>query len=116
MRGQEHLIALRRSGKTPAAVWVFDGQPARASRLDRRLCEPDVISVCAEDNPRSLDMRFVVGLTVHVMAFDGRRFDGLLHACTEAGAKRVLGSLHDSTTYAVRRMTDTFGEFVKEPN
>lgn len=114
MHGHEHLIAMRRRGLRPAIVWLVDGQPPRPSRLDREYPQPDAIQVCAADSPALLDLRCVVGLQVHVMAQDSTRFDALCTACTEAGAARVLGSLHDPITSDVLRMVDTAGHFVLE--
>ena len=85
MTGQDAILAMRRSGKSPGYVWVDDGAP----------CLDDGAHVClnAQDVPEQQDWRFLVGLQVMVSGEDPDRVKRITVACAEY-AKRVIASTH----------------------
>lgn len=101
MRGHERLVALRRHGIRPPSVWLTDAPPpqplADGTRLDWWAFTkplPPEVSIDPADSPLRADLRFVVGLTVHVMLDDSDRMAAWVQACRDAGAARVFGSSH----------------------
>lgn len=111
MRGHEPLLALRRRGFRPDAVWLWDyPQPKPLSdgtRMDwwafRDIGSAEV-TIEPTDHPARADLRFVVGLQVHVMLPDPDRMRAFVKACKDAGAARVFGS---SQTVDLARFTAT---------
>jgi len=85
MRGHEPLIAMRKAGRRPACVFLNDF-----------LCQTDwpqygdsaTVSIHG-DAPETLDLRFLVGMTVSVLATDENRARTILEACKAAGAEIV---------------------------
>lgn len=95
MRGHEPLIAMRKAGKLPASVWfeVDSGEAWRNwpqylgvnwARFPGKIGSADVLIEPDDSIPR-LDLRFVVGMTVHVQGVDANRVGQLHYACREAG-------------------------------
>jgi hypothetical protein len=80
MRGQEHIVTLRRKGAAPAVVFLSDCQPLFAGD----------VQYTADDKPRRADLRFLIGLTVSVTGSDAETVKAWASACREAGAKRVI--------------------------
>jgi len=104
MRGHERLVALRRRGIRPPSVWLVDSPPpqplADGTRLDWWAFtkpQPVEVSIDAADSPQRADLRFVVGLTVHVTIAEPQRMRAWVKACSDAGAARVFGSSHRVT-------------------
>lgn len=90
MRGHNDLIAMRTAGKTPASVSLhdmpFDTDWAKWGDLPR---------VCVDKDPIvDLDLRFVVGLVVHIDSHNERRADQLFRKCIDAGAAIVASSAY----------------------
>lgn len=82
MTGHEQLIAMRRAGKRPACVWVWDDADpvsARAAREWQDNPNPFAGKLYAEihlsetDVPEALDFRALVGMRVHL--FNNRGAD-----------------------------------------
>lgn len=101
MRGHEHLLAMRRRGFRPDAVWLWDHpQPKPLSdgtRMDWwafRDIRSAEVTLEPTDHPARADLRFVVGLQVHVMLADPDRMRAFVQACRDAGASQVFGSSH----------------------
>jgi non-ribosomal peptide synthetase component F len=103
MNGHEPLQAMRRIHRIPRCVWITDGDDIRSRDWDE---EPNVIdqqrhaviSLAAADIPEAIDFRCVVGLEVHLSAERGETRARRLHtALIEAGAKRVITSIHAET-------------------
>ena len=94
MRGHDKLIAMRMAGKTPDCVslWDFDMDTdwARWGDLPR---------VCVKGTPTiDMDLRFVIGLTVHIEAHSEDRAEEMLAKCVEAGAVIVAASSYPPTS------------------
>ena len=109
MTGQEQILALRRSGRSPRTVWVHD------SLVNLR----DGATVCLspQDMPEQQDWRFLVGLNVLVYCEDESRMQRISAACAHF-AKRVIAHLHGAepvadcygyTDYPLLKMTDSLG-------
>lgn len=90
MRGHNDLIAMRCAGLAPVSVWLHD-QP-----IDTEWAKwGDVPRVCVANDPVvDLDLRFVVGLVVHIESHDVRRAEQLFSKCIEAGASIVASSAY----------------------
>lgn len=98
MRGQEHLIAMRRGHRVPAegvgievtpdrGMWPRSQEEADGSRVR--------LTVDPGESVDRLDLRCVVGLEVVVFAYScepcERAVRALCAACVAAGAKVVIG-------------------------
>lgn len=109
MNGHQPLIALRRSGYKPDAVFVIDGdcqgvndwhQP-RYARTGPLFAE---VRIAAGDTPEALDLRWAVGLEVHVSAWRSLERGKRLHAALIAAKPKhlvtavTLGPLYVPTT------------------
>lgn len=104
MKGHEPLIAMRRQGFVPSAVWL-DLDPSNCWRTwpqflggiewKRFPASTGAAHVQVEpgDSIPRLDLRFVVGLTCWVQGSDAHRVHLLHQACDDAGAKRVLSTV-----------------------
>lgn len=107
MRGHQQLIKLRISGFTPNGVWVNYGEDKNNNCLhwtkwDDTLPYPE-IEILPIENINQLDLRFSVGLTVHLTTKENYEKANKLHkAFLAAKAKRVItvcdGYLIDSET------------------
>lgn len=109
MRGQQSVIAMRRKGYAPAAVWLYD---LGSERQRQPFPWPDFgasadVDIEPTDSPSRLDLRFCVGLRVWVQSRDLARLEAITRTAVEAGAKRVLGALLDGERCIA--MTDTEG-------
>lgn len=99
MIGHMPLIRIRKAHKRPKAVWVWVGitsnnWAATWHQFSDLLSHPE-IQIEPEDNIKNLDLRFLVGLQVHIHGNDKTdRIFGAHIACLEAGAKDVF-TLHD---------------------
>jgi hypothetical protein len=93
MRGHEALIALRREKKRPQGVWIVHGRSFDCLAWDKSVDTipyPE-IEILPTESPESLDLRFVVGLTVHVSGSPNYHKAKRLHdALVSAGAARVI--------------------------
>ena len=88
MRGQDQLIDMRKAGKRPAIVFINDF-PCRTDWADWG----DHATVCIDgDQLSSLDLRFVVGMTVSVSSFEEARAKRIADICKQAGARTVAGA------------------------
>lgn len=121
MRGHDVILAMRRRGVRPASVWLVDAPPhkplADGTRLDwwafgkaLRNLPPAEVSIDPTDYPARADLRFLVGMTVHVMLDDPDRMRAFVQACRDAGAAKVFGASH---TYDPKRMVATEVAFVE---
>lgn len=95
MNGHQALIDLRRQGYKPDAVMVIDGdcdgpnnwhQP-RYTRTGPLVAE---VRIAANDTPEALDLRWAVGLEVHVSAWRSLERGKRLHAALAAAKPKQL--------------------------
>ena len=94
MRGAENIIKLRHQGLKPAgSVWVCD-YPVKPEFLAWAHAEDSKSpTVCTDGQElNSLDMRFVVGLPVHVAGEDVGRVKEIARQCRVAGAQSITAS------------------------
>jgi hypothetical protein len=92
MRGQDKLIAMRLAGKTPKCVslWDFDMDTDWARWGDQP-------RVCVKGDPViDMDLRFVVGLVVHIETHSPERAEEILAKCVDSGALIVAASSYPS--------------------
>lgn len=85
MRGHDTVIAMRQKRVKPLFVSVL-AMPADDAVFrypDEKL--PDVEIVPGE-NLQRLDLRFLVGLRVHVLGYDHEHVSNVVQACKDAGA------------------------------
>lgn len=100
MTGDRELLLLRRGNHKPEAAWVVDGDSAcaRSWRANPHSWSGEFqpeIEISETDIPEVLDLRLLVGMTVHVSAMRGEGRARRLHnAIVEAQAKRVITSIH----------------------
>lgn len=103
MNGQQPLQAMRREHRVPRCVWITDGDDIRSRDWHEEINHADqqrhaVLSLAESDIPETIDFRCVVGLEVHLSAERGESRAKRLHAALiEAGAKRVITSIHAET-------------------
>lgn len=83
MRGQEKIIDLRLSGVTPESLWLNDFP----CTLDPECIEEIDVS---KDDPSLADLRFLVGLTVHIASESSERARAFCEAVKRAGAQFVV--------------------------
>ncbi len=99
MIGDKALICMRLAHKRPKAVWLWVGITqldwAASWHLYNDLWAHPEIVIEPKDNIKSLDLRFLTGLQVHIDGNDttDRMFAAHV-ACMKAGAKQVF-TLHD---------------------
>lgn len=85
MRGHEHIIALRKSGRKPEWVFINDW-PCSTDWAEFG----DFATVCTHrDAIARLDLRFVVGLKVNISADTEQRAKELFEAAKSFGAHLV---------------------------
>jgi len=96
MRGQAPLIAMRREGYKPGAVFIdTDAGPnalprwAQWQNVDSSLCDLDIE---ASENLLRVDWRPLIGLLVFVSGSNAERIRAVAKAVHEAGALRVVAS------------------------
>ena len=92
MRGHDHIISLRKSGKTPSIVFIND-YPCKTDWMTHG--EHATVSVHG-DTISSLDLRFLVGLRVSISAESEGRAKALFGKAKWFGAKTVA-SCHIKT-------------------
>jgi hypothetical protein len=98
MKGHENLIQMRLNGRKPKALWVYlQAQPKSDYHWDTFTSGLDMPEVFIEprENIRTLDLRFVVGLTVHVVGGNEERVRAIVRALEDAKAKAIYAVAGD---------------------
>jgi hypothetical protein len=96
MKGHENLIKMRLAGKKPNAIWVYlRDYPNWQFNWEFACPDKPEVFISPKDNLRLLDLRFAVGLTVHIIGNDEARTRDVLSALVAANAKRVIAVLGD---------------------
>lgn len=94
MKGHENLIKMRLAGKKPSAIWVYlRDYPNWDFNWEFACPDKPEVFISPKDNLRLLDLRFAVGLTVHIIGNDESRTRAVLNALQAANAKRVIAVL-----------------------
>ena len=98
MRGHQALIAMRQAKKRPQGVWIVHSASNGCLTWDKYLDTlpyPE-IEILPSENPDNLDLRFVVGLTVHVSGCKDYKTAKRLHdALKRSAARRVITLVND---------------------
>ena len=93
MRGHQALLTLRSQKKRPQGVWISHGRSPDCMvwHLAADTLPYPEIEIMPTENPEVLDLRFVVGLTVHVSGCHDYKIAKKLHeALKQAAARRVI--------------------------
>ncbi len=95
MKGMDKIIDMRMRGQNP--ILVFVDTDDETGVLDRWLNDTDPAStnvwIEGKDNPRTLDLRPLVGLQVSITGRDADRVESVRQAVEVAGARRVVGAV-----------------------
>lgn len=99
MIGHMPLLALRMAGKRPKAVWVHLGmdplqQAASWDKFEELLAHAHIVIEEADKIPK-LDLRFAVGMQVHIDGDDYPRLIEVHAAFLKAGAQAVFTLYRD---------------------
>jgi hypothetical protein len=98
MRGLQHLVAMRRSGYRPNVAFIDcdAGPKALPAWAQWQHLNPDMADIEIEpaDALLRIDWRPFVGMLVHVSGTSEARVRGVKDRLIEAGAKRVIYTLH----------------------
>lgn len=93
MKGSDAVWAMRKGGSKPNGIWV-SRRPSKAAlewHLAGDLLPYPELEILPSELPEFLDLRFAVGLTIHI---SGGTVYGkekrLMDAFLKAGAKRVI--------------------------
>jgi hypothetical protein len=93
MKGEHSLIKQRINGFKPFGVWISHAPTPYFDEWHKNgttFLYPE-IQILQYENPAALDLRFVIGLTVHVSGCNDYRKSRRLHdALVEAKAARVI--------------------------
>lgn len=99
MNGHQSILTMRRAGYVPAAVFVEDSEsPVARDEAANWTSRPSPwtgehmahVVIAADDVPEALDLRYLVGLTVHLRCMRvGRRAQRIFDAIVAAGATLV---------------------------
>ena len=101
MTGHEPLIDMRKAGQRPEAVFLDDfanpmakdwHNPGQRFGQSWPMDYPH-IELAPNDNPRNLDLRFVVGLQVHIASAQEGRAKALFERAKQCGAAVVAASV-----------------------
>lgn len=100
MNGYQPLLDMRRSGFVPPAIFVTDGEVE--CDLDKRWTDPIWGSRFAHvriddgDVPEALDLRFAVGLQVHIDGLRGDDRAKRLHDAFVAAGAKCVGTITET--------------------
>lgn len=107
MNGHQQLIAMRRTGFVPPAVFVIDG-PADMN-LDNRWTD-DLwgssfahVRIDERDMPEALDLRFAVGLQVHIDGLRGDERAKRLHDAFVSASAKTVGTISQNNFWTHHR-------------
>lgn len=94
MRGHDALIELRMRGRAKSVCIGTDRESAYLDANWPALGLPDAfVSIDPSDRLIDLDLRFLVGLPVHIDGCDEKRVEAVFEAAKAAGACRVVASV-----------------------
>jgi hypothetical protein len=86
MQGQQQIIELRQKRIKPEIVFLND-YPCQTDWFE--FSDHATVSISPTEAIETLDLRFLLGLTVSVSSLTETRAKALFNACKEAGAKTV---------------------------
>lgn len=97
MRGHLPIIAMRRRGIRPLAVWFSVDEPDPRSADWHQADDEVAVEVLPVDGIGSLDLRFIVGVTAIIQGSNRGRCEAMHHACRAAGAAKVVTHVSQPT-------------------
>ena len=113
MIGADALIARRTHGAPPGIVWLdADAAPVP----DGEDNDAHAHLWLGKSNPRRVDLRCVIGLTVHISGPDRETVFALRDRCIAAKAQRVIASVLTQVSFGewpafrLDECTDTLGQ------
>lgn len=112
MIGEKEVLEHRiRGGKLRDSALYVQTDPVKPNREWRQFGEHAEVAIEAADYPELLDLRFALGLRVHVEGMDSERVDQVAAAFSAARAARVLTTVFKQVSgrFEVARLTDTEG-------
>jgi hypothetical protein len=111
MRGHEALIEMRLKGRAKAVCIGTDKESAYLSANWPSLgLQHAFVNIEPADRLVDLDLRFLVGLAVHIDGCDEKRVVSVFEAAKAAGAVRVFASVFNRTAtgeFQTVRMLDS---------
>jgi hypothetical protein len=116
MKGHQELIRMRTEGARIRSLWIYHGKdPSKQwSHWDKTmqtLDYPDV-EIQQHEDPRMLDLRYVIGMTVHVFGCHDYKKSVKLHeALVNAKAKQVITNVDE---IIIDSVTGEWGGYVPE--
>ena len=91
MRGHEGILKMRKRGYKPSAIWLLD-YPCETGWEEFQ----DDPVVCVDgDNLNTLDLRYTIGLLVHISSYSEERAKALFELCKEHSAKCIFACAND---------------------
>ncbi len=91
MIGHEPLIKMRMAGKAPQYISIEDHKSLNAHEWHEWDDSPTICVV--KDDLHTLDLRFVIGLTVFLTSFDERRAKAIHQKLIDAKARVITSSV-----------------------
>jgi hypothetical protein len=116
MKGHQELIRMRTEGARIRSLWIYHGKdPSKQwSRWDKvmQLLNYPEVEIEQNEDPNLLDLRYVIGLTVHVSGCHDYRKSVKLHrALIAAKAKQVVTDCDD---ILIDSVSGEWGSYVPE--
>ena len=116
MKGHQELIRLRTEGAKIRSLWIYHGKdPSKQwSRWDKAMQTLDYPDVEIEqhEDPNMLDLRYVIGMTVHVSGCRDYKKSVKLHqALIKAKARQVISNIDE---IIIDSVTGEWGGYVPE--
>jgi len=116
MKGHQELIRMRKDGAKIRNLWIYHGKdPSKQwSRWDKTLQTLDYpdVEIEQQEDPAMLDLRYVIGLTVHVSGSKNYKKSVKLHqALVAAKARQVVT---DVDNILIDSVTGEWGGYVPE--
>ncbi len=91
MKGHDGIIKMRIRGYKPEAIFILD-YPCNTAWEEFQ----DDPTVCVHgDNLNTLDLRYTVGLQVHISSYSEQRAKTLLELCKRHSAGRIIACAND---------------------
>ena len=86
MKGHDGIIKMRMRGYKPEAIWLLD-YPCSTAWEE---FQDDPVVCVHNDNLNTLDLRYTIGLDVHISSYSVDRAKTLLDLCVKHSASKVI--------------------------
>lgn len=91
MKGHDGIIKMRMQGYKPSAIWLLDYP---CSTAWEEFGDDPVVCV-HNDNLNTLDLRYTVGLLVHISSYSEDRAKTLFELCKQHSAMKIVACAND---------------------